>query len=66
MPRVCRGAVVTFIVWLLFHVAHDAVWLAIGRFTDWNMQGTIFGILVVTLLMTFVSRWLGKFFPHGH
>ena len=66
MPRFCRGAVATFIVWLLFHAAHDAVWLAIGRYTNWDMQGTIVGILLVTLVMTFVTRWLGKLFPHSH
>lgn len=66
MSKTSRGTVIIFLVWLVFHAAHDAVWLAVGRFTDWNIQGTLAAILLVTLAMTFVTRWLGRFFQHRH
>ena len=56
--------VVVFAVWFVLHATHDAVWLFIGRFTDWNLQGSVFAILALTLVMTVLTKTLGKHLPH--
>ena len=54
-----KWSIVSFVAIGVIHSAHDYVWFIVGRHTELSMEWGWVAILVVTALITVVSRWLG-------